>query len=114
LTSAPLRQLGVARVALQLVHEGQGAEAILDQALHAAQLFEHMLALALCSVVVRRHLVQGLRIVQRRGFAPLRCRRHRLVLAKQEGVALVVGRLGRRKLIARVARLLSQRQLAAL
>jgi hypothetical protein len=37
-----LRQLRLARLALQLLHEGQGAEALFDQAAHRAQLAHHL------------------------------------------------------------------------
>ena len=41
-----LRQAGLHGLALQLLHEGQGAEALLDQALHRTQLVHHVLLVA--------------------------------------------------------------------
>ncbi|MFM8769501.1 MAG: hypothetical protein ACKOD9_17675, partial [Rubrivivax sp.] len=41
-----LGEQGLAGLALQLFHEGQGAEALLDQALHRAQLADHLGALS--------------------------------------------------------------------
>ena len=41
-----LRQAGLARLALQFLHEGERAEALLDQALHRAQLVHHVLLVA--------------------------------------------------------------------
>jgi hypothetical protein len=67
-----LRQLRLARVALQLFHEGQHAEALFDQVAHGAQLAQHLVVGALAGAGVdadRLGLGQVHFVAQHRGLA---------------------------------------------